>query len=143
MLIGDYLLQVVEIVIGGFPNVVEVHSMCLVMSVGRILLQGSISTNLLDPISQQVDFRKVEVGIQLVGDIGLMADIIQQAVHFPPLSGLCPSFSIYFLGYHSLLHVFHSQLIDIDLGLLASLPKEENIMEGVRMMQGLVYVAQS
>jgi hypothetical protein len=34
---GDYLRQVVEIVIGGVPTVLEVRFMCLFMSLGRIL----------------------------------------------------------------------------------------------------------
>jgi len=60
---GDYLWQVVEIVIGGVPTILEVCFMCLFMSLGRILLQGSISTNLFGPMRHQVDLRKVEVGI--------------------------------------------------------------------------------
>jgi len=60
---GDYLRQVVEIVIGGVPNVLEIRFMCLFVSLGRILLQGSVSTNLVDPVRHQVDLRKVEVGI--------------------------------------------------------------------------------
>jgi hypothetical protein len=60
---GDYLWQVVEIVIGGIPTVLEVRFMCLFMSLSRILLQGSVSTNLFGPMRHQVDFRKVEVGI--------------------------------------------------------------------------------
>jgi hypothetical protein len=39
---GDYLWQVVEIVIGGVPTVLEVYFMCLFMSLGRLLLQGSV-----------------------------------------------------------------------------------------------------
>jgi hypothetical protein len=38
MLKGDYWWQVVEIVIGGIPTIVEVRFMSLVMSLGRILL---------------------------------------------------------------------------------------------------------
>ena len=60
---GDYLWQVVEIVIGGVPTVLEVRFMCLFMSLGRILLLGSVSTNLFGPMRHQVDLRKVEVGI--------------------------------------------------------------------------------
>ena len=63
MLKGDYLLQVVEIVIGGIPTVLEVHFMCLFMSLGRIMLQGSVSTHLFDPMGHLVDLWKVEVGI--------------------------------------------------------------------------------
>jgi len=63
MLKGDYLWQVVEIVIGGVPTVLEVRFMCLCMSPGRILLQGSILMNLFGPMRHQVDLRIVEVGI--------------------------------------------------------------------------------
>jgi hypothetical protein len=47
---GDHLWQVVEIVIGGVPTVLEVRFMCLFMSLGRILLQGSVLTNLFGPM---------------------------------------------------------------------------------------------
>jgi hypothetical protein len=47
---GDYLQQVVEIVIGGVPTFLEVRFMCLVISLFRILLHGSVSTNLFDPM---------------------------------------------------------------------------------------------
>ena len=60
---SDYLWQVVEIVNGGVPTIHEVRFMCLLMRLGRILLQGSISTNLLDPVRYQVDPWKVEVSI--------------------------------------------------------------------------------
>jgi hypothetical protein len=50
-------------VIGGVPTVLEVRFMCFFKVLGRILLQGSVSTNLLDPMRHQVDLRKVEVGI--------------------------------------------------------------------------------
>jgi len=60
---GDFLRQVVEIVIGSIPTVPEIRFMCLFMSHGRILLQGSVSTNLFDPVRHQVDFQKVGVGI--------------------------------------------------------------------------------
>jgi len=60
---GNYLWQVVEIVIGGIPTVLEARSMSLCMSLGRIMLQGSVSTNLFDPMRHHVKLRKVEVGI--------------------------------------------------------------------------------
>jgi hypothetical protein len=60
---GDYLWQVVGIVIGGVPTIHEIRFMYLLMSPGRILLKGSVSTNLVGPMTQQVDFHKVEVGI--------------------------------------------------------------------------------
>jgi hypothetical protein len=63
MLKGDFLWQIVEIVIGGVPTVLEVRVMCLFLCLGRILLQGSGLTNLFDPMRHQVDLRKVEVSI--------------------------------------------------------------------------------
>jgi hypothetical protein len=60
---GDSLWQVVEIVIGGIPTILEFRFMHLFMSLGRILLQGSASTNLFSPMRHQVDIRKVEVGL--------------------------------------------------------------------------------
>ena len=60
---GDYLWQVVEIVIRGVPTVLEVRLMCLLMSRSRILWQGSISMNLFDPMRHQVDFWQVGIGI--------------------------------------------------------------------------------
>jgi len=47
---GEFLRRVVEIVIGGVSTVLEVRFMCVFMSFGRILLQGSVSTNLFDPM---------------------------------------------------------------------------------------------
>jgi len=58
---GDYLWQVVETVFGGVPTVLEVRFMRFIRSLGRILLQGSVSTNLFGPMRHQVDLRKVEV----------------------------------------------------------------------------------
>jgi hypothetical protein len=63
MLNGDYLGQVFQIMIGGISTVLELCFMCLFMSLSRILLQGSVSTNLFDPVRHQVDLQKVEVGI--------------------------------------------------------------------------------
>jgi hypothetical protein len=60
---GDYLWQVVQIVIGGIPTILEVHFMFWFMSLPRIPLQGSVSTNLLDPMRNQVDLWKLKVGI--------------------------------------------------------------------------------
>jgi hypothetical protein len=63
MLKGDYLRQVVEIVIGGVPSGIKIHLMCVYMSLGRILLQGSVVTNLFSPVRYQVHLWKVEVHI--------------------------------------------------------------------------------
>jgi hypothetical protein len=91
---GDYLQQVVEIVIGGVPTVLEVGFMCLFMSLGSILLEGSLSTNLFDPMRHQVDLRKLQVGIQLLGNRYVVADIIPPGVHFARRLGRTSSFSI-------------------------------------------------
>jgi hypothetical protein len=91
---GEYLRQVVDIVIGGVSTILEVRLICLFMSLRRILLQGSVSTNLFDPMRHQVDLWKVKVGIQLLGNIYLVADIIPPGVHFALLLGRRPSFSI-------------------------------------------------
>jgi hypothetical protein len=47
---GDYLRQVVEIVIGGVLTVLEICFMCFFMSFGKILLQCSVATNKFDPM---------------------------------------------------------------------------------------------
>jgi hypothetical protein len=140
---GDFLRQVVEIVIGGVPTVLDVCFMWLFMFLAGILWQGSVSTNLLDPMRYQVDLRKVEVGIQLLQTIYLVADIISPGIHFAPLLGQRPGFSICFLVYLSLLHKFCSQGIGFGLRLFAGSPKQEHIFEGVKTMQGFLHVAQS
>jgi hypothetical protein len=84
---GDYFWQVVEIVIGGIPTVLDVLFLCMIISLSRILMQGSISMKLFDPMRHQVDLWKVEVGISHVGNIYLVADIIPPDVHFAPLLG--------------------------------------------------------
>jgi hypothetical protein len=71
----------------------------------------------------QVDLRIVEVGIQLLGNIYLVADIIPPGVHFTPLLGQRPSFSICCLNYLSLLHEFRSQGIGFGLRLSAGAPE--------------------
>jgi hypothetical protein len=60
---GDYSRQVVEIVIEGIPTIHEIRFMCMFMTLGRILLEGSVSTNLFDPVRHHMDHPKVEVGI--------------------------------------------------------------------------------
>jgi hypothetical protein len=119
---GGYLRQVVENAIGGVPTVLEVRVMCLFMSLGRILLQGSVTTNLFDPMRDQVGLRKVEVGIELLGNIFLVADIMPPGVHFAPLLGQYPIFSICFFVYLSLLHEFRSQGIGFGPHLFAGSP---------------------
>jgi len=60
---GDYLWQLVEIVIGGIPIVLEVRFLCLMMSLGRILLKGSVLTNLFGPMRHHMDVRNIEIGM--------------------------------------------------------------------------------
>jgi hypothetical protein len=119
---GDYLQEVVKIVIGGVPIVLEVRFMCLFMSLSRILLQGSISKNLFNPLRHQVDSRKVEAGIDHFRNIYLLADIIPPGIHFALIDGRRPRFSIHFLVHLQLLHEFRAQGIGFGLRLFARLP---------------------
>jgi len=66
----------------------------------------------------QEDLRKGEVGIQLFGNIDLVADTIQPGINFAPLFAQCPSFSICALNYLSLLNEFLFQGIGFDLAIL-------------------------
>jgi hypothetical protein len=93
------------------------------MSLGRILLQGSLFMNLFDPMRHQVTLWIIEVGIQLLGNINLVADIIPPGVYFAPLLAPSPSFSIGFLVYLSLLHEFWTQGIGFGLRLYAGSPE--------------------
>jgi hypothetical protein len=120
---GDYLRQIVEIVIGGVPTILEVRFMCLFMSLGRILLQGSVTTIQFDPMRLQMDLWKVEDGMQLLGNIYLVADIIPPGLYFARLLGQRSSFSICFLVYLLLLHEFHCQCIGFGLRLFAGSPE--------------------
>jgi len=65
-------------------------------------------TNLFNPTRHQVALPKVEVGIQLLGNIRLVADIMSLGNHSAPLLGRHPSFSISFLVYLSVPHEFRS-----------------------------------
>ena len=115
--------QVVEIVIGGVPTVLEIRLMSMCMSLGWILLLGSVLRNMFDAVRHQVDLWNVEVGIQLRRNIYLVADIIPPGVHFTPLLGLSPAFSICFLVYHALLHKVRSLGIGFCLRILAGSPE--------------------
>ena len=142
MLKGYYMWQLVEIVIEGLPTVLEVGFMCLFMSLCRILLQGSVSTNLFDRMRHRVDLEIVDVGTSLLGIIYLVADIIPPGVHSSPVLGWHPSFSICFLVSLLLLHEFHSQGIGIGLRLFGGSPNYENIFEAVEEKQGVLHLAQ-
>jgi hypothetical protein len=120
---GAYMWQVVEMVIGRVPTVLEVLFMYLFMSLSRILLQVSVSTNLFGPMRHQVDLRKAEVSILLFRNIYLLADIMPPEDHFAPLLGRRPTISVCFLVHRSLLHKFRSQRIGSSLRLFAGSPK--------------------
>jgi hypothetical protein len=60
---ADNMWQVVQIVIGGFPTILEVGLMCVFISLCRILLQESVMMNIFGPMRHEVDLHKVEVGI--------------------------------------------------------------------------------
>jgi len=112
------------------------------VSISRILLQGSVSTNLFHQMRHQMDLRNVEVGIKLCAHIYLVADISPQGIQFELLLGWCLSFRICFLIYLLLVQVVRCQEIGIGLRLLASLPEFDNIFEGVKIVQGVLQVAQ-
>jgi hypothetical protein len=59
---SDFLRHEGDIVIEGIPALHEVRFMCMFISLGRILLQGSVSVNLFDPMPHYMDLWKVEVG---------------------------------------------------------------------------------
>jgi len=71
-----------------------------------------------------------------------MADIVAPGVPFAPHLGQHPSISICFLVYLLLLHKVRCEGIGSGLRLFAGSPKLENIFEGVRMMHGVLHVAQ-
>jgi len=60
---GDYLWQVVEIVVVGVRTDLEFRFFCLFVSLRRIHLQGSVLTNQFDPMRHQVDLQQVDVSI--------------------------------------------------------------------------------
>jgi hypothetical protein len=138
---GDYLRQVCEIVIVGLPTILEVCFMCWFMSLGRIPLQDSVTTNLFNAMEHHLALRKVEVSIKLIGNLNHAADLMPKGVHFAPVLGRPPSFSIRFLVYLSLLHEFLSQCIGIGLHLFAGSPEQGNIFEGLKLTQGFMHEA--
>jgi len=116
---ADHLQQVVEIVIGGVPNVFEVHFMCLFMSLGRIMLPGSRLKYHFDSIRHHMDPQRVELGISLLVIIYPVADIIPPGIHFVPLLGRHPCYCFWFLVCIARLHEFHPQRICCGLRLVA------------------------
>jgi hypothetical protein len=82
MLNGEYLLQVVHSVIGDVPTVVRVHIICLVMSLRRKLMQGSILSNLFNSVRHQVYLRNFAIGINLLGHINLVVNMLRPGVDF-------------------------------------------------------------
>jgi len=114
--------------------------MCLFMSLCKILLQGSISMKLFGPMRHQLNLRKIEVGIKLLGNICLVADIIPPGIHFAPLVGWHPSFRLSSIVYILLVDDVHYQGIRFCVRGSDASPEEENIFEGVNTMQGVLHV---
>lgn len=123
MLNGHHPSQVFEIVIGGDPTILAVHFMGMFMSLSRILWQGSVLTNLFNPIRHQVDLWNVEVVIYDDGNIYHVPDSIPRGFHFVPLVGQFSSVIICLLVYLSLLHNFRTQGIGFDLHCFAGSPE--------------------
>ena len=139
---GNYLWQVIEIGIGSVPTDLVVCFRCLIMSLDRMLLRGSRSMNLFDLMSHAVDDWHVSVGILLLQNIYLGADIIPPGNHFVLHLGWCPTFSIDFCIYLSLLHKFRSRCIGFGLPLFAVSAKSEHTFDGVITKRGVLYEAQ-
>jgi hypothetical protein len=74
-------------------------------------------------MKHQVDLRTVQVGIQLIENIWLVAYMIAPGSDFVPHLGRRPSFSIYFLVYLSLFYQFSSQGICFGLCIFGVSPK--------------------
>jgi hypothetical protein len=120
---GDFLRNVVEIVIGGIQIILEVHFMCRFISLGRMLLQGSMLMNLINPMRYQVDLGKVTVGLQLVGNVHVVGNILTPGVHFMPHLRQHPSFGIFILVYLLMLQQLHSHVIRVGLRIFAGMPE--------------------
>jgi len=142
MLKCDNLRKVALIVIGGVPTVCEVRFMCWFVACTRILWDGSISTNLRQKVRQLVDLPKVDVGIQHLGFIYLLADILPAGIQFTPPVGGCPMFSSCVVVYLSLLHMFSSQGIGFSLQHFPCLPVSEQILEYWNSMQQVLHIAE-
>jgi hypothetical protein len=120
---GEYLWQVVEIVIGGVQTVLEVHFVCLFMCLSRLLLEGSVSRSLFDLMRHQLDLRKVALGIYLLGNIYSGSDVIPSGIRLTPLHTPSPHFSNCFLFCVSLLDKFRSQGIGLVLSIVTGSPE--------------------
>jgi hypothetical protein len=97
MLNHDYSSQVVHSVIGDVPTVVSVHIMCLVMSLYRKLMQGSISRNLFNSVQHLVYLCNFVVCINLLGNINLVVNILTPGVDFALLPSQRPSLGLCFV----------------------------------------------
>jgi len=139
---GDFLRQVVEIVIGGIPVMLEVRFLCMFMSLGGILLHCSVSTKLFNPMWHEVDIQKAEVGMYHLGNIYLMADIIPPAIQLAPLLEQRPSFTMGMHVYLLVRHEFCSEGMNFGVRLIASSPELEIICEGVKTTWRNLHVAQ-
>jgi len=125
----EFMRQLVVIVIGGVPTILEVRSVCLFMSVGTILLKCSISPTVFDPRKHQVDLRKDEVGFPQLGNIYPVADEIPPGIHFAPLLELGPSFSLCFRIKLSVVCWFRSHGMGFGLLLLPARPGKKTSMK--------------
>jgi hypothetical protein len=119
----DYLRPVGEVGSGGVPTILDVHVKGWFLSLGRISLQNSVSTNVFDRIRHQVDLRQVAVSFEHLGKLYLSDNRIHPGDHFLPLLGWHLSFSICFLVNFSLVHELCFQGIDFGFHHVAPLPE--------------------
>jgi hypothetical protein len=47
---GDYMRQGVPSVMGGVPTILDIRLVCFFMCLARTLFQGTVSTNLFNPV---------------------------------------------------------------------------------------------
>jgi hypothetical protein len=98
--------------------------------------------NLFNRMTHQMDHEDVEVGIKLLGNINTMAGTILPGINLVLLVGCHSSLSICVLVYLFLLQEFQSRPVGFGCLLVASLPKEENFFDGVKLTKGDLHVAQ-
>jgi hypothetical protein len=89
-----YFWWVVKNVIGGVPTVLGIRLMYILMTLGKILLQGSVSTNLLDSGRHEVDIRPIAVETSLLENIYVFGHVTRPDFNFAPRFGPRLSFSI-------------------------------------------------
>jgi hypothetical protein len=119
---GDYLRQVVEIVIGGVPTFLEIHFMRLFMSRSRIQLRGSVLANLFDQVQHQGDLSTVDVSIYSLKTSMLWLISFHEGFILHHGFGTRPSLNICLIVFLSHLHELYSLHIGFGFHLNTGMP---------------------